>query len=198
MLAHELEADPRLRHISDIEQQIVREAVDALPPGATVADVPCGNGRMSQWVVRRGDLNLVAMDFNTDMLAGMRHRELPAMLSRRVQADVLHLPLRDKSVDLLINMRLMHHIPDRAVQVSMYRQIARVSRGPVITSFWTTHCWRHIRKRLLGKTIRGFPVSPEHFRGVCREAGLAVERMVSVGPAMEEQTVVICRVEGRG
>lgn len=198
MLDEEHSGDWRMARIDRIEQELVCQYINALPAGAAVADVPCGNGRMSQWVARRGNLSLIAMDFNSDMLAGMVHRGETSLMSRRAQADILNMPLADKSVDLLVNMRLMHHIPDRATQVAMFREIARVCRGTVITSFWTTHCWRYLRKRILGKRIRGFPVAPSHFQGVCEEAGLVVQRMVPARKWWEEQVNVVCRVVGRG
>lgn len=188
-----IQDDPRMRRLTEFEQNLVRSHIDRLPAGALVADVPCGNGRMSQWVARRPDLRLVALDYGLEMLQSVSRRGIPALLPRRVRADVTMLPLPDKSVDLLINMRLMHHIPDRATQVAMYRQIARATRGTVITSFWTTHAWRYLRRRLLGKPIRGFPVSPDHFRQVCAEAGLIVEKIVPTRRWYEEQCLAICR-----
>lgn len=193
-MLHDHEADPRMSRISQFEQDVVRAQVDALPAGAVVVDVPCGNGRMSQWVARRPELQLVAMDYNVQMLHGMRHREPASMLPRRVQADVLQLPLPDRSVDLVINMRLMHHIADRPTQVAMMRELARVCRGTVVTSFWTTRSWRYVRRRMLGKPIRCFPIPPDAFCGVCEEAGLDVERMLPVRRWIEEQTLVIARV----
>lgn len=188
-----LAADPRARHTDETEQALVRRKIVALAPGSRVLDVPCGNGRMSRLVEDRGDLELVALDFNFSMLESMRLRGTAPMLRRRGQADILHLPLRDKSVDLLLNVRLLHHIPDGKTRLAMLREIARVTRGDVLTSFWTTHCWRHVRKRLLGKAIKLYPISPACFRALCEEAGLVVQRLVPVRRWHDKQTLAICQ-----
>ena len=200
-----LARDPRAARTNAVEQALVRQYVQALPPGATVVDAPCGNGRMSTLITQRGDLKLVALDYNFTMLQSMAVRDEPGgqpagqlggqLLARRLQGDILHLPLPPKCVDLFLNVRLMHHIPDRATQVAMFREIARVARGPVITSFWTTHCWRHVRKRMLAKPIKLYPVSPAHFREVCAEAGLTVERLVPVRRWIDKLTLAVCAVK---
>lgn len=190
-----LAGDRRMQRINRIEQALVQQYINALPAGAVVLDAPCGNGRMSQWVIDRGDLGLVAVDYNQTMLNSMRLHAQQRLLGCRVRADVLALPLADKSVDLAINMRLLHHIPDDATRLGMLGQFARVCRGTIITSYWTTHSWRYLRRRLLGKVVRGFPVSPSRFGALCAQCGLSIERIVPVRRWVEEQCVVICRTQ---
>lgn len=185
--------DPRIRRMHAIEERLVRDHLDCLPPGAVVADVPCGNGRMGQWVAGRGDLRLVALDYGLEMLHSMETRQIPALLRRRARADITVMPLGDKSVDLFINMRLMHHIPERETRLAMCREIARVTRGPIITSFWSTRSWRYLKRRARGREIRGFPISPAQFVSVCRDSGLVVERVIPTHRWIEEQCLAICR-----
>ena len=191
MMADQLAGDRRKLRIDRIEQRVVIDHVRQLAPGSAVLDVPSGNGRMTQ-LLDRADLSVIAMDFDHQMLKAMELRKIDGRGSCRVQGDVILLPLPDKSVDLVVNMRLMHHIADPATRVRMYRQLARVTRGLVITTFWTTHCWRYIRKRVLGKKIRGHPVRPDHFVSVCRQAGLVVERITYTRRWYEDECVAIC------
>ena len=191
--SEQMRRDPRARRISAIEQAVVKQCIAELPAGSLVLDVPCGNGRMGRWVAQRSDLRLVSLDYNFDMLKAMGRRDESTLLATRARGDVLALPLAEKSVDLVINCRLMHHIADDETAANMYRQIARVARGVVVTSFWSTHCWRYLRRRLLGKTVRGFPRSPAAFAEICRGAGLEVRRMVPVRKCVEEQVMVICQ-----
>ena len=188
-----LAADPRATRIHQIEVELVRRHVQELPAGALVVDVPCGAGRLSVLAHERGDLQVVALDYNTAMLETMRAHGPAGLAERCARADALALPLATNSVDLLVNIRLLHHIPDRETQVRMLRQMARVARGPVLTSFWNSHCWRHVKKRLRGKAVKLYPVSPAHFRSVCAEAGLAVERLAHVRRWRERQTLAVCR-----
>lgn len=196
----QLHADPRGKHIVDAENAWVKRYIDTLPANARVVDVPCGNGRMSRIVAGRGDLNLVAIDFNAHMLEAMATQDATSMSPRRarlVRGDVLSLPLEDQSIDLVLNIRLMHHIADRDTQVAMYRELGRVCRGLIVSTFWTTHCWRYLRKRLLGKRIKSYPVSPAHFRSVVTEAGLTLESYQPLRPWYDYQCMAICRPDSR-
>ena len=193
MMDEQLAMDRRKARIDRVEQAIVGRLIDALPPDSTVADVPSGNGRMTH-LVQRPDLKVLALDFNHSMLVAMAGRGDLPLRATRAQADITALPLPDNCVDLFINMRLMHHIPDRPTQVRMCRQMVRVTRGRVVTSFWTTHCWRHLRKRVLGKKVRAYPVSPGYLRSICAEAGLAVKCIIPVHRWYEDECVAICEV----
>ena len=189
-----LDRDPRMSRIDRIEQDVVDRCLAAMPDHAVVVDVPCGNGRMSQCVAQQDLLQLVALDLNQHMLQSMSVRNQAGMLDRRVQADVLHLPLPNKCADLVINMRMMHHLPNRPLRLKVLRELVRVSRDWLITSFWTTHSWRYIRRRLLGKSIRGFPISPYQFMDLVDEAGLKIEQLIPTRRLYEEQVVAVCRV----
>lgn len=192
MMDEQLAGDRRKLRIDRIQQGIVADEVQKLAPGSTVLDVPSGNGRMTQ-LLNRADLSVVAMDFDHQMLKAIELRGVDRASRWRVRSDVTHLPLPDKSVDLVVNMRLMHHIADPATRVQMCRQLGRVTRGRVITSFWTTHCWRYLRKRILGKKARGHPVSPGEFLSACRHGGLVVERIIPMRRWYEDECVAICR-----
>lgn len=192
MMPREIGEDRRKSRIDALQQGLVAGLIEALPPGAMVLDVPCGNGRMTQ-LVTRADLKLAAMDYNLSMLQAMAQRGTGRMLQCRAQADVMRLPLPDKSVDLLIDMRLLHHVPDQETRVAMIREMMRVCRGRIVTSYWTTHCWRYLRKRLLGKRIRGVPISPGRFADACERAGLIVERQTPMRRFIEDEIVVIGR-----
>lgn len=192
MMDDQLAGDRRKLRIDRIQQGLVSEQLSALPAGALVVDVPCGNGRMTQRVTRP-DLKLVAMDYNHSMLQAMAQRGSPRMLACRSVADIMRLPLPDKCADLLINMRLLHHVTDQPMRVAMLREIVRVCRGRVVTSYWTTRCWRYARKRLLGKKLRGVSIAPAVFVDACEQAGLVIEKQVSMRPLWEDEIVVIGR-----
>lgn len=192
MMDEQLARDPRKARIDRLERELVRRHVADVPVGGRVVDAPAGNGRVTAELLR-DDLEVIALDYDRSMLRAMDRRGFTHPRLFRAQADITALPLADDSVDLFLNFRLMHHIADAALQRRMYGEIARVLRGVLITTFWTTHCLRHVRKRLLGKKVRGHPVSPEHFRGVCADAGLVVVRIVSTRPLYEEECMAVCR-----
>lgn len=194
MMDDQLASDPRKRRLSERQQEFLQAKIDALPPGAVVADIPCGNGRMTQLTASRPDLFVVPMDYNEVMLANIPQRSPEAnYLGHRMRTDIMAMPLADNSVDLLINFRLLHHIPEHTTRVRMLAEMARVCRGTIVSTYWTTRCWRYVRKRVLGKKIRGNPISPDELRTCCEEAGLQIELIKRTDVWTEEECIIVCR-----
>jgi len=82
----------------------------AFPVGRAVADLGCGTGFLSAWLVERG-AQVVAVDHSSRMLATARRR-LPEdrIVFRAGELDAL--PLRDGEVDCAFANLVWHHLPD--------------------------------------------------------------------------------------
>lgn len=191
MSDQKLQADPRIRRVHEAEVALVKRYAAALPAGASVVDVPCGNGRLAEHVAERRDLRLVCFDYNAAMIHSMRAAGRDALLPRCARADILHLPLPDRAAHLLLTIRLLHHIPDDATRIAMLAEMRRVAAGPILTTFWNSHCWRHLKKRLRGKAVKLYPISPARFTRCCREAGLRVERLIPVHRWIDKHTLAV-------
>ena len=100
----------------------VLDALD-LPSGGVVADVGCGNGRYLAELARRGfDGRVLGADMSAGMLAAARERGSYAAL---VNADATALPLATASVDLLLAMHMLYHVPDPLDAVREFRRVTR-------------------------------------------------------------------------
>jgi demethylmenaquinone methyltransferase/2-methoxy-6-polyprenyl-1,4-benzoquinol methylase len=95
-----------------------------LPGGALVADLACGTGDLCRELLRNG-YRAVGIDFSSGMLA---EASTDAPL---VQADVLRLPLRDRSIDGVTCGFALRNVVDLG---ALFAEIARVvqSRGRVV------------------------------------------------------------------
>ena len=71
----------------------------------TVLDLPCGAGRMSRLLATAVDGRVVSADYSPAMLAVARRRVANPLL----RCDAFALPLRDKSVDRILMLRLIFH-----------------------------------------------------------------------------------------
>ena len=110
--------------------------------GDTVADVGCGNGRyLAALAARRAALSgppapsgkaspaaadtgpghLLAVDMSPGMLAVTR----AVSGASPFVADAARLPLRDGSVDVLLAMHMLYHVPDPAEAVREFRHVTR-------------------------------------------------------------------------
>jgi ubiquinone/menaquinone biosynthesis C-methylase UbiE len=76
--------------------------------GQAVAEIGCGPGRGTMYLVRKR-LAVVAADISRSSLALARKRAPEAAF---VQASNLHLPFADASFDLVISDGVIHHTPD--------------------------------------------------------------------------------------
>ncbi len=97
-----------------------RRAVRALrlPRGSLVADLACGTGDFCRELQRSG-YRVVGFDFSLGMLSRARTR------APLVQADILHLPLPDRSVDGATCGFAMRNVVDLP---SLFAETARVVR----------------------------------------------------------------------
>ena len=126
--------DPRL-----VARLLAQHAADA----RRILDVPSGSGRLAHAIEAEGRA-WFGMDAAAEMLSAAP-RELHA---RRALARADRLPLRSASVDAVVCCRLLHHLEGRAARQALLGELARVTRGPVIVSFWDRDAWPSWRRRL--------------------------------------------------
>ena len=96
------------------------EALALLAPldGRVVGDVGCGNGRYID-ALRGAGARVVGIDLSVGMLAGVSSP--PAL----VAADSQALPLTDASLDAVMMMHMLYHVPDPAMAVAEASRVLR-------------------------------------------------------------------------
>jgi SAM-dependent methyltransferase len=107
------------RYASRVEARAVRRALRSVQ-GATAIDVGTGTGRLAAQL-RAAGVELVAIDREPAMLTLARKR-IEASL---VAADVLALPVRDRSVDIALAVTVLEFVADASVAMA---ELARVVR----------------------------------------------------------------------
>jgi ubiquinone/menaquinone biosynthesis C-methylase UbiE len=159
-------------------------SITAISKG-TWLDAPCGAGRLSDELP--GPTVLVDRDPNMVVAAGDARP--------RACASVHKLPFGDGTFSGALCMRLLQHIATPAERITILRELARVTNGPIVLSFFDSHSLQHVRRRLrplLGKRRSGrFAVSRKDFRQELRDAGLEVIAMRSLLRFVGEQTLVL-------
>ncbi|MBI4574653.1 MAG: class I SAM-dependent methyltransferase [Planctomycetes bacterium] len=164
------------------EWAIVRGLLGPLRSGERVLDCPCGIGPHAR---RLGELGarVVAADLSPAMLAYAVREAAPAWA---VVADARRLPLRDRSVDATLVVRLLHHLGLREDRLAVLREAARVSRTRVVVSF--------MHRIALAPLLRPRPTRStmdlSAFRREAASAGLRVERVRPVLPFVKRMWFV--------
>lgn len=87
--------------------------------GCTVVDVGCGDGRYVSTLHDAG-ARVVAVDQSKGMLDGIPPPRPPSVV-----ADAQHLPFADASVDVVLQMHMLYHVPDPARAVADARRVLR-------------------------------------------------------------------------
>jgi SAM-dependent methyltransferase len=96
------------------------EALTLLAPldGRVVGDIGCGDGRYVD-AVRGAGAHVVGVDLSVGMLAGVPSP--PAL----VAADAQALPLAEASLDVVMMMHMLYHVPDPAMAVADASRVLR-------------------------------------------------------------------------
>lgn len=153
-----------------------------LPPGATVADLGCGTGAVSEALAPHVD-RLVAIDRAAPMLARAAARLAAWPHAEVRQGELSDLPLPEASVDLAVCALVLHHLRE---PVEALREAARVLRpgGALALIDMLAHdrlAWG------LGFGHRHPGFEREQLAGWAAEAGLRVARWQPLPPEPDAQ-----------
>ncbi|MFN7975764.1 MAG: class I SAM-dependent methyltransferase [Acidobacteriota bacterium] len=193
------------RLLSRGEERIVGEAIAWLvsekrvPVAPMLLDVPCGYGRLLA-VARGRTPHAIGADLSLAQARLARH-SAPATVGDLMTG----LPFADETFDVVLCARLLHHIQDVEGRDRIFRELARVTRGYVLLSYYhPLLLWRwqrrlvNLRARAWGKSraleavrralnARG---SPKHLVALVEHDEL-VARTAAVGLALEREWTVV-------
>lgn len=134
-------------HTEEYTHYLDREFELALPNGTlgTVAELCCGRGEAAHLLGHRMD-RCLGLDVSAGMLEIARS-DFPDERYFFVQGDATALPIRDRSVDNVVMLGGIHHVPDRAKLFAEVKRILKPNgyfyfREPVDDFA----IWRGIRK----------------------------------------------------
>lgn len=115
------------RLLRRVYRRLAQDIAELAPPGAAVLDIGTGPGVLLAELARlRPDLALTGIDLSEDMVAAARRNLAPYGDRATVQVgDVSHLPLADRSFDLVVSSFSLHHWDDPQAAAP---ELARVLR----------------------------------------------------------------------
>ena len=158
----------------------------ATPTNGVWLDAPAGAGRLTDELPGTG----VRVDRDRAMLLAADERH------PRICASVHALPFADRCFAGTICMRLLQHIATPVERIDILRELNRVTRGPIVVSFFDSRSLQHLRRRLrplLGKRPSGrSAVSRRAFVAELRAAGLVPVAVRALARGFAEQTLVLC------
>ena len=175
--------DTHRREVAVIRALLARSGAS----GGAWLDIPCGTGRLSELLP--GDV--LRVDRDLQMLTAC-----PAG-TPRVCASARALPWPDDTFEGALCMRLMQHLADRDERVAILAELRRVTRGPVVVSFFHSICLQHarrvLRSRLGGRASRRIALQARNFRQDLAAAGLHAVAEIPLRRFVSEQWIVLAR-----
>ncbi len=148
--------NPIARKLMDGFMRALDEALPAESPG-TVFELGMGEGEIADRIRRRyGNVQFTGLDLPDDGLAG----EWRARTLQGVFGDAGALPIRDHSVDLVLAIEVLEHLPapERALQ-----ELARIARRDVVVSVPNEPTWRALNM-VRGSYLKEWGNTPGHIQ----------------------------------
>ncbi|WP_436774460.1 class I SAM-dependent methyltransferase [Yinghuangia sp. YIM S09857] len=152
-----------------LDRALLGALVEAVGPGAAIADLGCGPGHVAGWLAARG-ARLVGVDLSPGMVA-LGRREHPEVEFRA--GDLLELPAANGEFDAAVAFYSVIHLVTEELPAA-FAEARRVLRagGLLLTAFHVGEEVRHMRD-WWGNTVD----VEFHFR----ESGVMVRAMVEAG-----------------
>lgn len=155
-------------------------------------DVPCGTGRFTELLLAAG-FTVTAADISRAMIrhAGRRTEGCESRV-HFVQGDVENLQFPDNAFDVVVTVRLLHHIPP-PLHVNVLSELSRVTKRWLIISYSSKYSLQSVRRdlRALVGGERRFSISPRLFRHEVRLAGLRVAHECHLFPVVSESVFAL-------
>jgi SAM-dependent methyltransferase len=155
------------------EERAIEKALRGVPAGSTVLDAACGTGRITALLQRNGfaasgcDISVAMMS-----VARRRLRSLGHEVSL-VESSVEWLPYPDESFHAATCIGLLMHL-DADARVNALRELARVTRGPLVVQYGYVDAFQRLSTRVTGRQpgLSRFPVSAAEMNSDLKSSGL--------------------------
>jgi SAM-dependent methyltransferase len=188
--------DQRLVH--GREMRILRRILHKIGPSSLpVLDIPCGYGRFSRLLQKKG-FSLVSSDLSFHMVkrAVEKHEDPGGILGVVVDAKQ-GLPFKRDVFFLLLSMRFFHHVHEKDEREVILKKFFRVTSDWVILSYYQKNLLhilqRKLRRRVMRKKTRIKMVSRREFHAEIRGAGLRVVKVFPVFRGMHAHHIALLK-----
>jgi 2-polyprenyl-3-methyl-5-hydroxy-6-metoxy-1,4-benzoquinol methylase len=166
------------------EARSIRRALARVPRGSHVLDLPCGAGRLLDILASCG-YRVTCADCSEHMTR-LALRQWAAIRSKGKHdapdpdfavRDVMQTGYPDGHFDAVVCNRLFHHFRESEIRIRALTELRRISRGPVIVSFFNAFALGAVRfhlKHALRRTVPldRVPIAAWSFLNDVRRAGL--------------------------
>ncbi len=114
--------------------------ISTLSKGLRVLDLGCGNGRNAIYLAREG-MKVIGLDFSKGLIKIAKNKSEWREVADSVallQGDITSLPLEDESVDAVLYIATIHHLPTPHERLQSLLEVSRCLKpgGSALVSAW--------------------------------------------------------------
>lgn len=177
-----------------LDRRAVRRALADLPPGSTLADMPCGTGRLADVALTLG-FSVHGVDIAPAMLAVARRRL--AAFGDRFTTAVADVQSLDPAhgFDAVLSARFLMHFPPDEQQTLIAALARRARRRLILTHGIDTalHRARRTLKHATGwfQNPAAFPVTEARLAQMLAAVGFREIRRYRILPVLSEAVVIV-------
>lgn len=190
------DTDTHRREVRCIERGLIGVA-----RGSRVLDLPCGTGRLLPMLLE-GGYRVTAADVSSHMIDQARmfaaRCNLPSDTVEFATADVLATGFDDHAFDAVVCNRLFHHFGQPDTRIAALEELARISSGPIVLSFFCALGWDgvafHLKEVFRSKKATDrVPIRLSTFRRDVAAAGMRITDIQATRPGISRQWYVTLR-----
>ncbi len=108
----------------------VENFLDDIPPGSTIGDIGCGNGKN---MLYRKDCINIGCDFSKNLVKICNHKNLNV-----IEGDILNIPFKDNTFDYTICIAVIHHLSTNEKRKTAISELQRITNpnGKILILVW--------------------------------------------------------------
>jgi len=166
-----------------------------LPP-ARILDVPCGTGRLSLHLLKRG-YSVTGVDISKEMVRYIKKRLKKEGIYNKIIVkveDAEKLSFPDNSFDAGVSLRLLGHTPPKN-RLKILQELNRVCSKCLILTYYSKNCVQNIlrKKRRIKSNILWYPVTISEIDLELKKLDLKKEKVYHLVRGLSETMIVVVR-----
>jgi ubiquinone/menaquinone biosynthesis C-methylase UbiE len=116
------------------EKACIKAALANVNKNALILDLPCGTGRISYFLKELG-FRVLGADYSHHMIK----QTMSSLNLTFEQQDIMAIKHPDHTFQAAVCNRLFHHYPAAETRRAALKELARVTDGPIIVSFFNSY-----------------------------------------------------------
>ncbi|RME84131.1 MAG: class I SAM-dependent methyltransferase [Planctomycetota bacterium] len=164
------------------EKKAILKLLRGIPKSSKILDIPCGTGRITRFLYENG-YQVVGADSSESMIQIARSISSKDSISLDFEIqNLFSTTYPDHAFDVLVCNRFFHHLYNSSSRVTALKELARITKGPIILSFFYLYSFSGLisfckKKLFTPDNLDRIPISLKTLEKDIQNAGLAIREI---------------------